>query len=260
MTFRERVLRREALIGTHLTMNDFVTADILSLCDYDYIWIDTEHSFIDYSELLKCVRIIRSRGVAAVVRTQMNDVNHTKRLLDIGVDGIVFPQIDTPKEAMAAISSCLYPPQGTRGFGPHAAIDYGMRGGFDYARAANDEIAIFLQVESVKAVENLDKTCRLDHADGFIIGPCDLSGSLGCIADIKNEAVLAEVKKIVETLNANNKTIGISIAATEPDEQKFWIDRGINMISAGVDTDFIRKCAVENARSLRKITNSRKDG
>ena len=260
MTFRERVLRREALIGTHLTMNDFVTADILSLCDYDYIWIDTEHSSIDYSELLKCVRIIRSRGVAAVVRTQMNDVNHTKRLLDIGVDGIVFPQIDTPKEAMAAISSCLYPPRGTRGFGPHAATNYGLCNGMDYAQRANDEIAILLQVESVKAVENLDKTSRLDHADGFIIGPCDLSGSLGCIADIKSEAVLAEIKKIVDILNENKKSIGISIGSTDPDEQKFWIDQGLNMISAGVDTDFIRKCAFENARSLRKITNSRKDG
>ena len=260
MTFRERVLRRETLIGTHLTMNDFVVADILSLYDYDYIWIDTEHSSMDLSELLKCVRIIRSRGIAAVVRTQMNDVNHTKRLLDRGVDGIIFPQIDTVGEAIAAISSCIYPPIGTRGFGPHAAIDYGLRSGFDYARSANDGIAVFLQVESVKAVESLDRISRLDHADGFIIGPCDLSGSLGCVADIKNEVVLAEIKKTVETLNANKKSIGISIAATEPEEQKFWIDQGLNMISAGVDTDFIRKCAFENARSLRKITNSRKDG
>lgn len=253
MNFRERVLRREPLIGTHISLGNFAIADIFSLCGYDFIWIDTEHAAIDYTELLACVRIIQAHGVAAVVRAHVENPNHTKRLLDMGIDGIVFPQIDTVERAKDAISSCLYPPNGVRGFGPHAAIHYGMRDVNDYVKRSKDELAVFLQVESAKAVENLEGICSLFHADGFIIGPCDFSLFVSGTVEPKGEKALSEIRKAIDIARTHNKSIGISLSTTDIHEQRFWIEQGLNFISSGTDIEYLQKGALHNAKQLREI-------
>lgn len=259
MVFRERVLKHEPLIGTHISMGDFVTADILSRCGFDFIWIDTEHSCIDYRELLSCISVIRARGIPVVVRTQINNHAHTKRILEMGVDGIVFPYIETVEQAREAVGSCLYPPEGFRGFGPLGAVDYGFRDTQDYIRKASQEIAIFLQVESEKAVSNLSEICKIEHTDGFILGPCDLSGSISCLGDICCEKNMELIRKTLDILQENGKYPGISLGTTEMAEQKFWIDLGFRFISSGTDYDYLLRAANRNARQLRGLLSHRND-
>ena len=257
LTLRERILRGDYLIGTHITTGDFITADIFARCGFDFIWIDTEHSCMDYRTLLSCVSVIRARGVSVIVRVQNDTFSHTKRVLEMGVDGIVFPNVDTEEQARRAVASCLYPPTGIRGFGPLGSSDYGLRDSGEYIRNCGNELAILLQVESATAVDNLEKICQVEHADGFVLGPCDLSGSLGCLGDIYSEKELAAVRRMLAVLKKHGKYPGISFGMTKEDEQRFWIDLGFRFISSGADYDYLRESALRNAGQLRSIVADR---
>lgn len=256
MLFRKRVMNQEPLIGTHISTGNFITADILARCGFDFIWIDTEHSCMDYRELLSCISVIRARGVPVVVRAQVGAPAHTKRILEMGVDGIVFPYIETVEEARTAIASCLYPPAGFRGFGPLGAADYGLRSAEDYIRKSSDEIAIFLQVESEKAISNLSEICTLEHADGFILGPCDLSGSIGCLGDIYGEPNMVLIRRMMDILREHGKYPGISLSTTEAEAQKSWLDLGFRFVSSGTDYDYLCQAAGRNARQLRGLLSN----
>lgn len=253
MNFRDRVLTGEPLTGTHISTGDFIVADILSRCGFDFIWLDTEHSCMDYRTLLSCISVIHARGIPVVVRAHVNDHAHTKRLLEMGIDGIVFPYIETVEQAKDAIASCLYPPKGFRGFGPLGAADYGLRDNGDYIRNSENELAIFLQVECEQAVEQLDELCALDHADGFVLGPCDLSGSIGCLGDVKSERNMELIRQTIKTLKKHGKCAGISLGTTEEDEQRFWIDLGLQFVSAGTDYDYLCQNARKNALQMRRL-------
>lgn len=260
MRMRERVLRGDYLIGTHISTGDFITADILARCGYDFIWIDTEHSCMDYRTLLSCISVIRARGVPVIVRAQTGNHAHTKRILEMGVDGIIFPNIGSEQEARAAIASCLYPPDGVRGFGPLGAADYGLRDTSGYIRESGEELAIFLQIESAEAVDILPQLCALPHADGFILGPCDLSGSLGRLGEITSDVNMREVRRMMAVLREKKKYAGISIGSTEAEDQDFWLREGFRLISSGTDYDYLCRGAAANARQLRARIAAGHDG
>lgn len=253
MNFRERVLNGERLVGTHISTGDFIVADILSRCGFDFIWIDTEHSCMDYRDLLSCISVIRARGIPVVVRAHVNDHAHTKRILEMGIDGIVFPYVETVEQARAAIASCLYPPSGFRGFGPLGAADYGLRANDDYIDKCADELAIFLQVESELSVQNLSEICKLDHADGFVLGPCDMSGSIGVLGQVHNDKNMELIRRAIAIMQENGKCPGISLGTTEENEQRFWIDLGLRFVSAGTDYDYLCQNAKKNAEQLQRL-------
>ncbi|MBQ9804904.1 MAG: aldolase [Clostridia bacterium] len=251
MLFREKILNKIPVCGTHISTGDFIVADILAQCGFDFIWIDTEHSCMDYRDLLACISVIRARGIPVVVRAQVNTPAHTKRLLEMGIDGIVFPYIETVEQAKQAIASCLYPPQGFRGFGPLGAVNYGLRDNAEYIEKSSDELAIFLQVESETAVKNLPQICQLEHADGFILGPCDMSGSIGLLGQVQSEQNMALIRSTMDILAQYDKCPGISLGTTEENEQRFWIDLGLRFVSAGTDYDYLCQNAKKNAQQLQ---------
>lgn len=253
MTLREKVLKGEMLCGTHISTGDFITADILSQCGFDFIWIDTEHSCMDYRELLSCISIIRARGIPVVVRVHKNDHAHTKRVLEMGVDGIIFPYVESIDEAKEVIASCLYPPDGFRGFGPLGAVNYGLRSADEYIKSSSDELAIFLQVESKKTVESLPSICKLPHADGFILGPCDMSGSIGRLGEVCGKENMELIRQSVKILQSEGKYAGVSIGSIDADVQKFWIELGFKFISSGTDYDYLCVAASNNAKQLHSL-------
>ncbi len=252
MYFRERVLRRECLVGTHLSMGEVYAADIFARAGYDYIWVDTEHSVIDYRELLACVTVIRQSGTAVIVRAHTGDHAHTKRILEMGVDGIVFPNVETPLQAEEAVRSCLYPPAGFRGFGPLGAAGYGLVPQEEVLAQA-ENICILVQIESQTAVENMAEIAKNKRIDGYILGPCDLSGSIGCLGEICREENLTLARQVVETAEKYDRCAGISLGTTDRQEQMFWSQMGYRMMSAGADYVYMCEGAARNLQQMRKV-------
>lgn len=256
MSLKEKVLRCEKLCGTHVNLNYPVITEILGNAGFDFLWIDTEHTSIDYDDLLFHLNSAKLSGTPGIVRVSMADRNHVKRVLEMGPAGIIFPMINTAEEAEAAMVSCMYPPRGNRGFGPLEAVQYGKRDLNEYIQNIDNELCRFIQIETCTAVRNLPEIVKNPDIDGFIFGPCDLSGSIGELNNVFGERNINLMKEAIAVLKGANKCIGISTGSDDPKVLEFWDKLGINMISAGVDFDYLRRGAVRNRDNLRRIQNS----
>lgn len=253
MNLKEKVRACRKLCGTHVSLNDAVVAEVLGYAGFDFLWIDLEHSSLDCESVLRHLGGARAAGTPAIVRVPEKDRTYVKRVLEMGPDGIVFPMVNTREEADAAMRSCLYPPRGNRGFGPRRAVKYGMRDLDEYIRQADSELCRFIQIESETAVRNLPDIVGNSDIDGCIFGPCDLSGSIGELNNVFGKRNIALIREAVAVLKEAGKCIGISTGSADPAVIEFWNDLGINMISSGVDYDYLLRGAQRNREHIRRI-------
>lgn len=241
----------ENLIGTHISMTDSIVSEMLGKLGYDFIWIDTEHSEISYTNLRNHLTAVNAGGTPAIVRVSMNDYNHVKRVMEMGPDGILFPMINTAEEAKAAMEFCMYPPEGRRGFGPLRAVSYGIDDMEDFIALANQKTARFIQIETKTAVKNLPEIVKNPYIDGYFFGPCDLSGSIGELNHVFDENTQSLIREAIAILKDAGKPIGVSTGSTDPAVTSFWHDLGINLISSGTDYDYIMRGARDNLASMK---------
>ena len=171
----------------------------------------------------------------------------------MGVDGIIFPMVKTPEEADRLISYTLYPPHGVRGFGPINAVGYGFSNVADYISSSLDGICRFIQVEHIETVKNLDEIMKNEYIDGYIVGACDLSGSMGKPGDVFAEDVTEVIKEVVAKLKGAGKYVGISTGDFSEATLTHWHNMGFDMISAGADYDFLREGLKQNLQTLKKV-------
>lgn len=245
----------ENLIGTHISMTDSISSEILGSLGFDFIWIDTEHSENSYTSLRNHMTAVNAGGSAAVVRVSMRDFNHTKRVLEMGPDGVIFPMINTPAEADAAMRSCLYPPDGNRGFGPLRACGYGLDDMTEYIDVTSKKLCRFIQLETAEAIRNLPEIIINPHIDGYFFGPCDLSGSIGQLNNVFGPDTQALIREAVAILRDAGKPIGVSTGSTDPAVTSFWHGLGINIISSGTDYDYLLAGARKNLADIRSFMN-----
>lgn len=234
------------LIGTHISMNDPFMTELIASLGFDYLWIDTEHTAIDYQQLQTHLLAARAGGTPAIVRVPWNDAVLAKRVLEMGPDGIVFPMVNTPEEAKRAMDACLYPPLGTRGFGPLRAVNYGAADTQAYIDNNVENLCRFVQVEHVDAVRNLPETAKNPYIDGFILGPCDLSGSIGELNRVFEPHTDALIDEAISVAHAAGKPIGLSTGAVDEPTIAHWFGKGIDFLSAGTAQQMI----VDGMRAL----------
>ena len=206
----------ENLVGTHISMPDSIVSEILGRLGFDFIWIDTEHSEMPLSTLRNHLTAVNAGGTPALVRVSMNDYNHVKRVMEMGPDAVLFPMINTPEEARAAMSFCMYPPEGRRGFGPLRAVNYGIDNIDEYIATVNERTCRFIQIETETAVKNLPEIVKNPYIDGYFFGPCDLSGSIGELNQVFGEKTQKLIKEAIAILKDAGKPIGVSTGSTDP--------------------------------------------
>ena len=250
---KQKVRNCEHICGTHMALNYCAITEILAGVGFDFVWIDTEHAPLAWEDLRLHLVSCKAGGSPAFVRVPMLDFNFTKKVLEMGPDGIIFPQVETVEQADFVMKSTLYPPEGNRGFGPQMAVGYGKRNLTDYIENVNHELCRFIQLESETAIRNLPEIVKNPWIDGYIFGPMDLSGSIGRLGDRFCERNTALMKEGVRILQDNGKTIGVSTGSADPEELQFWHDLGVNMISTGVDYAYMRTAAVKNLENIRRI-------
>ncbi len=249
---KEKIKAGKKLIGTHVSLVDPSVCEILGMMGFDYVWIDMEHTCIDFQALNQCLMAVRSAGGSAIVRVPQHDYTSLKKVLEMGPDGIVFPMIRNVQEAREDISNTLYPPNGVRGFGPRSAIGYGLKDVKEYIDKESMDMCRLLQVEHVNAVNCLSELLEIPFVDGFIIGPCDLSGSINQLCNHYGEDNRELIIKTIEQIHAAKKCAGLSIGDFAPDKLNYWCSMGLDMISAGADTDYIIYGAKAALAALQK--------
>ncbi|MBE7011414.1 MAG: aldolase [Ruminococcaceae bacterium] len=250
---RNKIKNKEKTVGMYVQLCDITNSRIAGLVGYDFVWVDTEHSFMSYETLLNHIIALKSTGTPVIVRAPQNDLTATKKILEIGVDGIIFPMIKSAKEANKAIASTLYPPYGNRGFGPMNAVDYGLKDVGEYIKNTKSELMRFIQIEHKDAIEDLDEIMKNPYIDGYIFGANDLSGSYDMLGDIYSEKIVNVMKDTIKRLHDNGKYVGIASGGCTEKIIKHWADMGTDMIIAGADFDFIREGARQNLANLKRI-------
>ncbi len=166
-------------------------------CDsVDFFWIDLEHNPINLETLMGHLIAARAGGSPALVRVPSSEISWTKRVLDSGAEGIILPQARSAEEIRQFVSACRYPPQGTRGFGPRRPTNYGRFGGEEYLSHANRELFVVAQIETVSALDEIDEIVAIEGLDSLVVGPYDLSGSMGMLGQVHHPQVLEAVRTV----------------------------------------------------------------
>ena len=250
---KERIKNKEKLVGMYVQLSDISIARIAGLAGYDFVWVDTEHSYMSTETLLGHIIAIKATGTPVIVRAPQDDLTATKRILEMGVDGIIFPMVRSKEEADRVIASTLYPPYGDRGFGPMNAIDYGLKNVSEFIKSNREELCRFIQIEHKDTVDALDDIMRNEYIDGYVLGPNDLSGSYGMLGNVFCDEMTGIIKGVVDKLHANGKYAAIASGGYSEEVVKHWSSFGAEMLSAGADFDFIRDGAVNNRKCLEKV-------
>jgi 2-dehydro-3-deoxyglucarate aldolase/4-hydroxy-2-oxoheptanedioate aldolase len=189
------------------------------------------------------VMAVRGRGSAPFVRILWNDPVRVKPILEMGPAGIIFPFIKTVEEAEMAVSSCRYPPDGIRGFGPRRANDYGNMEINDYLKISRKEPLIILQIEHIKGLENLEDIVRVDGVDMIAVGPSDLSGSMGLLGQLENPEVSKSFDKIAEICRNNGMKFFPATGYGSVKGLTDWVKRGACMLALDWDIGLLHEAA-----------------
>jgi 2-keto-3-deoxy-L-rhamnonate aldolase RhmA len=233
--FRTRLRRGDTLLGTLITLDSPSSAEVLAGVGFDWFFIDGEHGPLETRDLLAILQAVSHR-VACVVRVPAADEVAIKKVLDLGAHGVIVPQVNTPEQAAAVVRAARYAPEGARGVGLARAHGYGQRVQ-EYIESANREIAVVVQAEHATAVDNIDAIANVPGVDAVLLGPYDLSASLGKMGKIDDPAVVAAIRRVTDACRAARMPLGyfgVSAAAVKP-----YAAQGYTLLVAGVDTTLL---------------------
>ncbi|WP_298773519.1 aldolase/citrate lyase family protein [uncultured Shewanella sp.] len=243
--FRRKLLAREKLVGTILSLPSPEVAEIYSLQGFDWLFLDLEHGLIDISD---AQRIIQASGVPCVVRCPANDEIWIKKCLDIGAEGIIIPQVKSPEDVHHLIQLSQYPPEGIRSVGIARAHGYGLNFA-DYVAQANQKIAKIIQIEHITAVDNITEILAVSGIDCVFIGPYDLSASMGLVGNIEHPDVVEAINKVTTKCMEANIPLGIFSSSTEGITD--YIKLGYSLLAVGMDSLFLGHAASAVIKALK---------
>jgi 2-dehydro-3-deoxyglucarate aldolase len=246
-TFRKRLRAGETLIGTMVSLPSAAVAEIFALVGFDWLFLDGEHGPMEIGDVVAILQAVGNR-IACVVRVPASEEGPIKKTLDQGAEGIIVPQVSTAQQAESVVRFARYSPLGSRGVGLARAQGYGMH--FQqYLETANDHIAVIVQAEHARAVENIESIVKVEGIDAVLVGPYDLAASLGKMGQIDHPAVTDAIEHVTKTCQSAGIPLGYfgaSSAALRP-----VIKRGFTLITAGVDTLFLGAAAKSLLVELR---------
>ncbi len=222
---------------------------LLAAAGFHWAFIDTEHGNFDLETVNDICRVSRLVGLCAVVRVADLQYSLVARALDSGAQGIIFPRMEDPKLLETALSWTKFPPTGVRGYGLTACqTDYETHSFDEVIEHVNDNTLTVLQIESKRAVEAREEILSVPGIDAVMIGPSDLSISLGVPGEFQHPKVIEAMEAIRDT--CDRKGIAPGTQTRSVPQAKFWKDRGMRFLGCGSEIGFLFEKAKETAHAL----------
>ena len=238
--------RGERQLGCWLSMATPVSAEIAGGAGFDWVLIDGEHAPNDTGTIRAQLQALNGSDASVVVRVPWGEPWLLKLMLDLGVQSLLVPMIDTGEQARAMVRAVRYPPAGIRGVGAGFARASGYGAETDYLKRANDRICLLVQAETRKAVENIDDIAGTDGVDAVFIGPSDLSADMGHLGNPGAPEVIEAILHAISRIRAAGKAVGI--IAFNPGEAARWAEAGVQFIATASDV----KCLAWGLRDLAR--------
>jgi 2-dehydro-3-deoxyglucarate aldolase len=250
MSLKQKLKNNELTIGSWIMMGNTMSVEVMALAGFEWLVVDIEHTSINLETVESLITTIQENNMKALVRVSKNEEVVIKKVLDMGADGIVVPMVSSKEDAVQAVEYAKYPPVGKRGVGLYRASGYGTKFQ-EYKKWVNDELVIIAQIEHIDAVENIEEIIKVDGIDGTIIGPYDLSGSMGYPGEFERDDVKEAVEKVLKVCKKNNTPSGFHVVDTEPEKLKSKIDQGCTFLAYGIDYFFMRDAAINGMKKLK---------
>ncbi len=249
---RNKVNLKTLTLGSWITLGHPAIAEIMASAGFDWLVVDLEHSVIDLEMAGDLIRTIDLCGAAPLVRLTSNDQNQIKRVMDAGAHGIIVPMVNAPEEALRAVAATRYAPVGSRGVGLARAQGYGASFQ-NYLKWQSEGPVIIVQIEHKDAVDQLEAILRVPGVDGFIVGPYDLSCSMGIAGQFEQAEFVHTIKRIHEIGQQVGSLVGMHIV--EPDLQQLeqMARDGYNFIAYSVDIRLLDIGARQGIARIKEI-------
>lgn len=239
------------LIGSWITLAHPAIAEIMAKSGFDWLAVDLEHSVITIREAEELIRVINLSGVVPLVRLTSNNSDQIKRVMDSGAHGIIVPMVNTALDAKKAVQYVKYPPMGIRGVGLARAQKYGAD--FDkYKEWEESGTTLIVQIEHIDAVNNFREILSVQGVDGFIIGPYDLSSSMGIPGQFANPKYLEAINKINNISKEMGAIGGVHIIEPDPLQLKEKILDGYKFIAYSLDIRMLDHSCRNAFKELRE--------
>jgi len=241
---KAQLAQGEMQIGLWLGFGSATAAEISAQAGFDWCLIDAEHNPNADAMVLAQLQAMNGAGVEAVMRVASAEDWMLKRALDLGVQSVLVPMIDTGEQAAAMVRASRYPPAGTRGMGAIQARATGYGAVSDYPTTANDQICLMVQAESRRSIENIDDIAGTEGVDVVFIGPADLSADMGYPGQPDAPEVVAAIEHAAARVRAAGKALGT--ITFDPARIPYYRDLGVRFLGVGGDVF----CFAQAARSL----------
>ena len=232
--FIARIERGQVCVGVTITLSDPVVSELFGDLGYDFTWIDTEHCPFDHPATLAHVMAVRGTNAAPFVRVPISDPVLIKPIMEMEPAGLIVPQVRNAADVERAVKACRYPPTGTRGYGPRRGTRYGGVDIKSYLEDADTRTLVIAQIENREAVSSIAEIVEVPGLDGIVIGPNDLSGSLGCLGDASDPRVLEAIDTVIGHALRKGKYLGMAGAFDAP-TVRMWIEKGFQWLNLNED-------------------------
>ena len=237
-------------IGSWIGFTDPYSVEAMADAGFDWLLIDTEHFPISRESLRTVLVAMKGSPSVPVVRLPSNSADYFQTALDLGAQGVVVPMVSSREDAAQAIAYCRYPPLGTRGFSPTRASRY-FQDLEQYAETANSQISLIVQIETPKAVANIDGILATKGIDGIFIGPSDLASFMGLPARTSHPEVERVVGRLIDRACACSMPYGLP--TWTPDECLSYVKRGGRLLTLGSDLHFLANSGRSGLAGIRQL-------
>lgn len=222
------------VVGSWLTMPEPAIAEILARAGYAFLTVDLEHSALDLSQAAALIRTAQLAGSTPLVRLSSNDPVQIKRVMDAGAHGIIVPMVKSGADVAAAHAAMHYPPTGVRGVGLSRAQGYGQDF-HAYRSWLEQEAVLVAQVEHIDALDHLDDILGHPGLHATMLGPYDLSASMGLPGRFDHPDVVDAIRRVREAADRHGIPAGTHVVEPDPAQLRLALDQGHRMVAYSVD-------------------------
>ncbi len=250
MNFREKLIKREKVLGTWVTSPSVHSLDSICSTGIDFVILDQEHGTIASGDLLPLINTAKAHNCFAMVRPSSINKDSIQQALDNGAHGIQVPNVENVQDAMLVVDYAKYPPIGSRGYSPFVPSSNYQNNGPSWNIQMNELLVTGINVEGKEGIESIDSIMSIDGIDIIFVGLFDLSKALGIAGEVQNKIVIDKLKDVIKSAKKHKKSIGT--IATSFDHMKFLMSIGVNFIVHMVDMNILNE-------SYKMIHNSFKE-
>ena len=256
MILKEKLKKKELTIGSWLSFGYTPITEMMCRIGFEWLVIDMEHTSISSQEALQMMQIISAHNITPLIRVGENNELIIKKAMDSGAHGVVVPMINNKVEAEKAVNAVKYPPVGNRGVGLFRAQNYGIS--FDeYKKWLELNSIVIVQIEHIDGVKNIADIMNTEGIDAFIVGPYDLSASMGHPGNFDHPDVKDALNSLVEFMNQSNKPGGFHVVHSNIQDLQNKIKQGYNFLAYGDDMVFISEKFSKEQKNLKQLLDKK---